>query len=148
MAILAAFTVSMLDVTRHEHYGVEVPVRKHSGASNLSAVIDCFAIGHRKLRTRGNKIIEIDHRTTFLPQESVDLEGPRAISRRPHHLTTGIDGVSYAAGVITYRPDVGHHTLPPKEGVKLLIVLTGCATGHFSGIIQDSRYPERATQRP
>jgi len=71
MAILAAFTVSMLDVTRHEHYGVEVPVRKHSGASNLSAVIDCFAISHRKIGTRGNKIIEINHGAAGLPYEAM-----------------------------------------------------------------------------
>jgi hypothetical protein len=125
----------MLRVAGYEHYGVEVPVRKHSAASDLAAIVNGFAVGDRKVGSRGNKVVQVNHGTAGLPDESMDLEDAGAVSRRAGDLAFCIHEVSNAACIVVDGSQICHHSFFPKESVKFLVATGRRAPRNFSGIV-------------
>src|SRR4029077_10248583 len=111
----------MLGVAWYEHYSVEVSVGQHSGPCNLAAVIDRLAIGHRKRRAGGNKIIEVDNRSAGPPDEAVALEFASAVTRCARNFTSRIYEMHDTACVVLDGSQICHQSVLPKESVKFLV---------------------------
>src|SRR3569833_2818049 len=133
--ILAAFPFAVHGVAWDEHDGVEVAVRKQSGACDLPAIVNGFAVGDSEVRTGGNEIIQVDHGAARLPNEAVHFEPFVRTARCADDLTSRIDGVRYCTQIVSDRPYVSHDSVFPEVGRERLIAFGCSETSDFAGIV-------------
>jgi hypothetical protein len=60
----------MFLIARDKKCGVHVTIGKHGAACDFPTIIDEVTFPHRKARAVYNQAIQVDQRTSVLPQES------------------------------------------------------------------------------
>jgi hypothetical protein len=128
---------------------MEVAVREHSRARNLSTVINVFAIGYDQVGSGRNKVVQVDHGSTLQRQKSVCFENAITIPGRAYYKSLRIHRLRHTASVVLDRPEVGHHTISPEKRVERLIVSRASTSGNLTDVVQRSRKsdtPAKSTQ--
>src|SRR5437867_10356860 len=94
-------------------------VHAHTGrdarAGDFTAVVDMLSKGQVQRGVWRDQRVQVDHRTSFLPQKRTDLARNTTHPGCAHNLALGIDCVcTTSRAQVT---EIGHHSVLPKKSV-------------------------------
>ena len=89
-AVVAALNAGMMIVARDQQENMHVAVCEHPSAGNFSAIIDTCCSPQCHVGT-ADQIVQVNHRSTVLPQKRMGIAVVAVVVGRPRYLTFGIN---------------------------------------------------------